>query len=47
MIITVMIDTDNRHNIYAYNEDNSYSVEYEGIEPDEFYLNEIINDFLT
>lgn len=47
MIITIKIDTDNRANVYAYNEDNSFSVEYSDIAPDELSLEEIINDFLT
>ena len=47
MIITIEVDTNNRHIVHAHNEDKSISIEYSDIEPDEFYLEEIINDFLT
>ena len=47
MIITIEINTNDPHTVYARNEDNSISIEYDEIEPDELYLEEIINDFLT
>lgn len=47
MLIYITIDTDNRHTVYTHNEDNSISIDYEQIEPDELYLEEIINDYLT
>ena len=47
MIITIEVDTDNPHTVYTRNEDNSISIEYNDIAPDELYLEEIINDFLT
>jgi len=47
MIITIEVDTNNPHTVYTRNEDNSISIEYSGFEPDELYLEEIINDFLT
>ena len=47
MVITIEINTNDLHTVYARNEDNSISIEYSDIEPDELYLEEIINDFLT
>ena len=47
MIITVTIDTNDRNTFYARNEDNSISIEYNEIDPNEISVDEIINDFLT
>lgn len=47
MLIYITIDTENRHTVYTRNEDNSISIEYSQIEPDELSLEEIINDYLT
>lgn len=47
MVITIEINTNDPHTVYARNEDNSISIEYSDIEPDELCLEEIINDFLT
>lgn len=47
MIITIKIDTEDRTHAYAYNDDKSIELEYIDREPDELYLEEIINDFLT
>jgi len=47
MLIYITIDTENRYTVYSRNEDNSISIEYNQIEPDELSLEEIINDYLT
>ena len=47
MLIYITIDTENRYTVYTHNEDNSISIEYNQIEPDELSLEEIINDYLT
>ena len=47
MVITIEINTNDPHTVYTHNEDNSISIEYSDIEPDELFLEEIINDFLT
>lgn len=47
MVITIEIDTNNPNTVYACNEDDSISIEYNSISPDELCLEEIINDFLT
>lgn len=47
MIITIKINTNDPHTVYTRNEDNSISIEYSDIEPDELCIEEIINDFLT
>ena len=47
MIITIKINTEECTHVYAYNEDKSIELEYIDREPDELYLEEVINDFLT